>query len=292
VTARQLEGRTVAAALRARAAERLALLVERAGHAPTLAIVCFDTDGPSAIYAASVSRAASRVGIEPRIVTPHPGEATHAVVARIDALGRDPSVAGIVVSQPIPVALDAGAVIAAIDPGRDVDGATPTNAGHLARGEPAPVPATALAVMELLRAYDIPVAGRRVVVVGRSPVIGRPVASLLVAADATVTICHRATRDLASETRRAEILVVAAGSPGLISADMVSPGSVVVDCGISTVDGTVRGDVAPDVATVAGAVSPVPGGIGPVTAMVLVEQTLDAAERLEAAGIAGADRTP
>jgi methylenetetrahydrofolate dehydrogenase (NADP+)/methenyltetrahydrofolate cyclohydrolase len=287
VVARQLDGRPVAAALRARAAERIAALVEGGGHAPTLAIIRFDTDGASAIYAASVSRAASRVGIEPVIVTPPQGEDTSGVVARIEALGRDPSVAGIVVTQPIPPELDAGAVIAAIDPGRDVDGATPTNAGHLARGEPAPVPATALAVMELLRSYDVPVAGRRVVVVGRSPVIGRPVAALLVAADATVTICHRATRDLASETRRAEILVVAAGSPGLITATMVSPGCVVVDCGITATPDGIVGDVDPGVAEVAGALSPVPGGVGPVTAMMLVSQALDAAEARLAGARAG-----
>ncbi len=292
MVARQLDGRPVAAALRARAAERLATLVRAADHAPTLAIVRFDTDGPSAIYAASVSRAASRVGIEPLVVTPDLGEETSAVVARIRALSRDPLVAGIVVTQPIPAALDAGAVIEAIDPGRDVDGATTTNAGHLARGEPAPVPATALAVLELLRSYDIRAAGRRVVVVGRSPVIGRPVASLLVAANATVTVCHRATRDLASETRRAEILVVAAGSPGLVTPDMISPGCVVVDCGISMVDGVVHGDVAPDVSAVAGALSPVPGGVGPVTAMMLVQQTLDSAERLAAFGSASADPAP
>ncbi len=158
------------------------------------------------------------------------------------------------------------------------------NAGHLARNEPALVPATARAVMTLLRASEIGVAGRRVVVIGRSPVIGRPVALLLLAANATVTVCHRATADLASETRRAEILVVAAGSPGLVTRDMVAPGAVVIDCGINECEEGICGDVAADVRDVASALSPVPGGVGPVTAMMIVEQTLDAAERLHGVG--------
>lgn len=284
MTARLLDGRAVAADLRAQAKERAAALAAATGRPPRLAIVRFSAEGPSAIYAESVSRAAARAGIDPLAVEPEPGADTAEVAALVHGLGADPEVAGIVVAQPVPGRLDAAAIIAAIDPAKDVDGATPVNAGHLARNEPALLPATARAVMTLLRAAEIGVAGRRVVVIGRSPVIGRPVALLLIAADATVTVCHRSTTDLAAETRRAEILVVAAGSPGLVTRDMIAPGAVVIDCGINQIDEGICGDVAADVREVAGAVSPVPGGVGPVTAMMVVEQTLEAAERALAGG--------
>ena len=185
------------------------------------------------------------------------------------------------IADPLPRHLDPSLVLALVDPRKDVDGATAVNAGHLALGTPAPSPATALAVMEILRRHEIAIAGRRAVVVGRSPVIGGPVATLLVRGDATVTICHRRTRDLAAETRRAELLVVAAGSPRLIGAEMVSPGCVVIDCGINTVGGEIVGDVDFDaVAPIVAAISPVPGGVGPVTSMMLAAQTLDAAEQI------------
>ncbi len=283
MSARLLEGRSVAAALRATATARVARLIDGGGDPPKLAIVRFDTDGPSAIYAGGVSRAAAKIGLEPVIVTPDADSDTGSLAGQIGALGADPSVAGILVTQPVPARFDATALVNALEPTKDVDGATAVSAGHLARGEPALAPATALAVMELLRAFEIPVAGRHVVVVGRSPVVGRPVAALLLAADATVTVCHRGTRDLGALTRHAEILVVAAGIPALINAEMVSPESVVIDCGINTVNGTVCGDVAPEVQQVAAAVSPVPGGVGPITTMMLLEQTLDVAERLRGA---------
>ena len=171
------------------------------------------------------------------------------------------------------------------DPAKDVDGATPLNAGRLARGDPAFVPATALAVMAILRTYEIPIAGKRAVVVGRSPVVGRPVANLLLEADATVVITHRRTRNLARETRRAEILVVAAGQPALIRSDMVNRSAVVIDCGINTTSAGIVGDA--DTAAlrpVVRAITPVPGGVGPVTTMMLLEQTVVAAERGLGAG--------
>jgi methylenetetrahydrofolate dehydrogenase (NADP+)/methenyltetrahydrofolate cyclohydrolase len=283
MSARLLDGRPVAAALRASATHRVAALLARGGGPPKLAIVRFDTAGPSAIYAAGVSRAAARVGLEPVIVTPDADSDTRSLAGRIAALGADPAVAGILVTQPVPARFEASALVNAIEPGKDVDGATAVSAGRLARGETALAPATALAVMELLRAFGISVAGRHAVVVGRSPVVGRPVAALLLAADATVTACHRATRDLAILTRQAEILVVAAGSPALITREMVSSASVVIDCGINALDGTVCGDVALEVQQVAAAVSPVPGGVGPITTMMLLRQTLDVAERLRSA---------
>ena len=167
-----------------------------------------------------------------------------------------------------------------IDPAKDVDGATPANAGWLARGEPAFVPATALAVIALLGAYDIPIAGQRAVIIGRSAVVGRPVASLLLARDATVVICHRSTHNLARETRRAELLIAAAGSPGLVRSEMVNRSAVVVDCGINATPSGIVGDVDfANVSPVVEAISPVPGGIGPVTPMMVLRQTIESAER-------------
>jgi methylenetetrahydrofolate dehydrogenase (NADP+)/methenyltetrahydrofolate cyclohydrolase len=175
--------------------------------------------------------------------------------------------------------------VALIDPAKDVDGATPLNAGRIARGERTFVPATALAVMAILRSYGIPIAGKRAVVVGRSAVVGRPAAALLLAADATVQICHRRTRNLARETRRAEILVVAAGTPHLIRPEMVNRSAVVIDCGINTTPDGIVGDVDyAAVRPVVGAITPVPGGVGPVTTMMLLDQTVQAAERSLGAG--------
>jgi methylenetetrahydrofolate dehydrogenase (NADP+)/methenyltetrahydrofolate cyclohydrolase len=279
MTARILDGRTLASRLWRDLSERTAVLTARTGAAPRLAIIRFDEDGPSAVYATSVARSARGIGIEVIEVTPPSGIAVSDLAARIGALNRDPSVAGIVVALPVPPHLVAGAVVALIDPAKDVDGATPINAGRLARGEPALVPATALAVMALLHAYEIPIAGRRAVVIGRSAVVGRPVASLLLAADATVVICHRRTRNLAREARRAEILVAAAGAPHLVRAEMVNRSAVVIDCGINATPDGLVGDVDFEaVRPVVSGITPVPGGVGPVTAMMLLQQTIDAAE--------------
>ena len=210
---------------------------------PRLAIVRLDARGPSAVYAASVWRAARSVGVDAFEIAPPEGVALSDLAARIGALNRDPSIAGIVIAQPVPSHLDASDVVELIDPAKDVDGATPLNAGKIARGERTFVPATALAVMAILRSYGIPIAGKRAVVVGRSAVVGRPAAALLLAADATVQITHRRTRNLARETRRAEILVVAAGVPHLIRAEMVNRSAVVIDCGINTTPDGIVGDV-------------------------------------------------
>lgn len=280
MTARILDGRAIASRLWRDISERVARLADEGGSAPRLAIVRFDDDGPSALYAGSLVRAARGVGIEPILVTPAAGTSLPDLAGRIGALNRDPDVVGIVVAQPVPEHLDLAAVVSLIDPGKDVDGATPLSAGRLVRGETTFVPATALAVMAILRAYDIPIAGRRAVVIGRSAVVGRPAAALLLAAHATVVTCHRQTRNLARETRRAEILVVAAGSPHLVRAEMVNRSAVIIDCGINmTPDGLV-GDVDFEaVRPVVRAITPVPGGVGPVTTMLVLLQTLEAAER-------------
>ncbi len=279
MTARILDGRAVASRLWRELSERTAAITARAGAAPRLAIVRFDDDGASSLYAGSVARSARGVGIEVVEVMPPSGVALSDLAARIGALNRDPSIAGIVVALPVPPHLAPGAVVALLDPAKDVDGATPINAGRLARGEPAMVPATALAVMALLQAYEVPIAGRRAVVIGRSPVVGGPVAALLLAADATVVICHRRTRNLARETRRAEILVVGAGAPRLVRPEMVNRSAVVIDCGINATPEGLVGDVDFEVVRpVVSAITPVPGGVGPVTAMMLLLQTIDVAE--------------
>jgi methylenetetrahydrofolate dehydrogenase (NADP+)/methenyltetrahydrofolate cyclohydrolase len=281
MTVRLLDGREVAAHLR----RDLTTRVERLGDAPPrLAIVRDGSSEAATMYAASLERAAGRIGLRSESIVADAGHTE--LVARLNA---DPSVAGIVVAWPFADADADRALVEHIDPAKDVDGATPTNAGRLARGEPAFVPATALSVIAMIEAFGIEVAGQRVVVVGRSAVVGRPVANLLLARDATVVICHRATRDLAAETRRAEVLVVAAGVPRLIGAEMVGRGAVVIDCGINAAEGRVVGDVDFDaVAPIAGAITPVPGGIGPVTPMMVLRQTVESAERIHSAAAANA----
>jgi methylenetetrahydrofolate dehydrogenase (NADP+)/methenyltetrahydrofolate cyclohydrolase len=283
MTARILDGRTVASRLWRDLSDRVATLRAETDLEPRLAIIRFDDSGPAQVYAGSLSRAARSLGVDPREITPPAGVALSDLAARIGALNRDPRVTGIVVTQPIPEHLDPATVLALIDPAKDVDGAAPLSAGRLARGDSAFVPATALAVMAILRTYEIPVAGRRAVVVGRSAVVGRPVASLLLGADATVVICHRRTRSLARETRRADILVVAAGHPNLIRSDMVNRSAVVIDCGINTTPSGIVGDVDfAGVRPVVAAITPVPGGVGPVTTMMLLQQTVQSAERMAA----------
>ncbi|MGZ8512074.1 MAG: bifunctional 5,10-methylenetetrahydrofolate dehydrogenase/5,10-methenyltetrahydrofolate cyclohydrolase [Candidatus Limnocylindria bacterium] len=278
MTARLLDGRALASVLRQDLAERVARLAETSdGRTPRLAIMRNGGSLAAAMYAAGLERVAKSIGLETSTVE----EPTAQLLDRVAEANRDPAVAGIVVAYPLEDPERAQRVIELIDPDKDVDGATPTNAGRLLRGEPAFVPATALAVIALIEAHGVQVAGRRAVIVGRSAVVGRPVASLLLARDATVVICHRATVDLAAETRRAEILVVAAGVAGVLRADMVSPSAIVIDCGINpVVGGGVVGDVDPAVAEIAAAMTPVPGGVGPVTPLMVLRQTVESAERL------------
>ena len=203
--------------------------------------------------------------------------------AAIGALNTDPAVSGIVVIYPVPAHLDPDAVGALVDPARDVDGASPVNASRLAHGEDAFVPATAVAVLEILEHHQIPIIGRRVVVVGRSKVVGQPTAALLANHGAEVTVAHSETEDVVAETRQAEILVVAVGRPGLIGPEHVTDQAVVVDCGINVVADGVVGDVDFDrVQPVVAAITPVPGGVGPVTTVMLLGQVVTAAERLAA----------
>lgn len=284
MSARLLDGRELATRLRRELHHRLETLLgqdledesaEAAEGIPALAIVTDGASPAAALYAASLERASRAIGVPSRLIVDAASAET-----TIDRLNADPGTAGIVIAQPFADAALGRRLVERIDPSKDVDGATPTNAGRLARGEPAFVPATALAVVAMLEAYKVPIAGRRAVVVGRSAVVGRPVASLLLARDATIVVCHRATRNLARETRRADILVAAAGVPGLIRPEMVNRSAVVVDCGITAVDGGIAGDVDfAGVAPVVRAITPVPGGIGPVTPMMVLRQVVEAAER-------------
>ncbi len=284
MSARLLDGRELATRLRRELGARVEALVGAGEEAeaedwvpdvPALAILTDITVPAAVLYAASLERAARAIGVPVRML-----DGLDDPEAAIGQLNDDPDVAGIVVAQPFADAVAGRRLVEGIDPAKDVDGATPTNAGRLARGEPAFVPATALAVIAILEAYGVDVIGKRAVIVGRSAVVGRPVASLLLARDATVMVCHRATHNLARETRRAEILVAAAGVPGLIRPEMVNRSAIVIDCGITATREGIAGDVDfAGVSPVVRAITPVPGGIGPVTPMMVLRQVVEASER-------------
>lgn len=278
MSGRLLDGRALASHLRRELQHRVdRLRPDDEASGPALAILVDGSSPAAALYAAGLERAARSIGVDTRLLTIGAGDDAEATIAELNA---DQRVAGIVIAQPFADIAAGRHLVEGVDPDKDVDGATPTNAGRLARGEPAFVPATALAVIALLEADGVEVAGRRAVIVGRSAVVGRPVASLLLARDATVVICHRATRNLARETRRAELLVAAAGVPNLIGAEMVNRSATIVDCGINATAGGIVGDVDfAAVAPVVRAISPVPGGVGPVTPMMVLRQTVESAER-------------
>ena len=274
-----LDGRPIAAIHRENVAARCAALAADR-RAPTVAIVRFTDAGPEVAYAQSLARAATRVGAHAVDVHLPGGVSMPDTTDAIGRLNEDPGVDGIVVIYPVPHHLDREAVDRLVDPGKDVDGTNPVSTERLERGEPAFVPATAVAVLEILRHYEVPIAGRDAVVVGRSRVVGQPTSILLATAGANVAVAHRRTPDLALATRPAEILVVAAGVPRLIGPDHVNPNAVVVDCGINVVGEEVVGDVDYErVQPVVAAITPVPGGVGPVTTMMLLDQVVTAAER-------------
>jgi methylenetetrahydrofolate dehydrogenase (NADP+)/methenyltetrahydrofolate cyclohydrolase len=275
MSARPIDGKAVAAALRAGLADRVAALAFR----PGLAVVLVGDDPASAVYVRNKDRAAASAGIAVRTIRLPAGTDQATLLAQVAALNADPDIDGILVQLPLPRHLDARAVIAALDPAKDVDGLHPVNAGRLADGDPGLVPCTPLGVMKLLAHEGVPVRGARALVLGRSNLVGRPVAALLLNADATVTVAHSRTRDLPEECRRADILVAAVGRPELVRGDWIRPGAVVIDVGINRRDdGTLVGDIAYDAcAEVAAAITPVPGGVGPMTIACLLENTVQAA---------------
>jgi len=281
-----LAGRELAASVRAETAARAAELAA-AGRTPTLAVVTATDDEASAWYLRSLTRTATRAGIACDVTdlgpaSPSPPGSPDATVEGIRvaliALSENPLIHGILLQTPLPGGARLADLAGEIDPAKDVDGANPTSLGRLMTGLPTFAPATAAAVLALLDHHEVALSGRRAVVVGRSAVVGKPVAQLLLARDATVTVCHSRTVDLAAVTSTAEVLVVAAGRPGLVGRGFVGPGAVVVDVGTNaTADGGLAGDVDPAVAEVAGALSPVPGGVGPVTTALLLRHVVEAA---------------
>jgi len=281
-----LSGRELAAQIRAETAERAAGLTA-AGRQPRLAVVTATADQASVWYVRTLARAADRAGIACDVTDlvparpdrPGSQDATvEGIRVALIALSENPLIHGIVLQSPLPGGARLADLAGDIDPAKDVDGANPVSLGRLMTGLPAFAPATAEAVLALLDFHQVALSGRRAVVVGRSAVVGKPVAQLLLARDATVTVCHSRTVDLAAVTRTAEVLVVAAGRAGLVGPAFVAPGAVVVDVGTNaTAEGGLAGDVDPAAAEVAGALSPVPGGVGPVTTAVLLRHVVSAA---------------
>jgi methylenetetrahydrofolate dehydrogenase (NADP+)/methenyltetrahydrofolate cyclohydrolase len=278
LAARTIDGKAVGAAVRARVAGEVAEYAAEAGRTPVLATVIVGDDPASKIYVANKHKACAEVGMR-SIHRDLPADASEAeLLDLVGALGEDDDVDGILVQLPLPPQIDPDRVVAALDPGKDVDGLTPLNAGLLAHGTPGLVPCTPAGVLELIRHEGIELAGAEAVVVGRSKLVGVPVARLLLSADATVTVCHSRTRDLAAVCRRADVLLAAVGVPELLGAEAVKPGAVVIDVGMNRGEDGLCGDVDfAAVAEVASAITPVPGGVGPMTIAMLLVNTLAAA---------------
>jgi methylenetetrahydrofolate dehydrogenase (NADP+)/methenyltetrahydrofolate cyclohydrolase len=280
---RLLAGSAIAAEIRAGLAQDFAAFNEQWGYAPTLAVVLVGADAPSAVYLQQILRTCEKVGAHGRLVELESDVMPEALCDEIEKLNADPSVSGIIVQMPLPAHIPLRTVIDSIDPAKDVDGIHPRNAGLLSLGYDGFLPATAQASVEILKRSGIEITGKRVVVVGRSNVVGKPAALLLMREHGTVTVLHSRTRDLARHTRDAEILIVAAGKPGLVTGEMLSPGVVVVDVGINVVpdgQGAERlvGDVDFESARhVVSAITPVPGGVGPLTNALLLTHLLQAA---------------
>jgi methylenetetrahydrofolate dehydrogenase (NADP+)/methenyltetrahydrofolate cyclohydrolase len=270
-----VDGKAAAAELRAELAEEVARMVEDGSAPPSLAVVLCGDDPASAIYVRNKGRAAERAGVRFILHTPPVETTTAELVTLVRSLDSDDSIDAILVQLPLPAHVDADSVTACISAEKDADGFHPYNFGRLAAGRPAVVAAgTPLGCMELLRRSGIDVRGRRAVVIGRSAIVGRPLALMLTNADATVTICHSRTRDLPSVCREADILVAAIGRPGMVDASFVKPGAFVIDVGTTPRDGVVLGDVDREsVEPVAGWLTPVPGGVGPMTIAMLLRNT-------------------
>ncbi len=284
VTAQLLDGTAAAAAIKADLRQRVAALRER-GVTPGLGTILVGDDPGSRWYVNGKHKDCGEVGIESMRID-LPADATQQQIeAAVDELNADPTCTGYLVQLPLPKGRDELAVLARIDPVKDADGLHPTNLGWLVLGKEAPLPCTPRGILELLRRHDVPIAGARVTVVGRGITVGRSLGLLLTrrTENATVTLCHTGTKDLATEVRRADIVVAAAGVPGIITADMTQPGAAVIDVGVSRGPDGILGDVAADVREVAGWVSPNPGGVGPMTRALLLTNVVEAAERQAAA---------
>ncbi len=285
MSAKVIDGKAVAAEVRERVRAEVEELAPLLGRPPGLATVLVGDDPASAIYVKNKRKASEEAGIASIHHEPDGSIPQDDLIDLIEQLNDSEEVDGILVQLPLPDQIDPEAVIESLDPRKDVDGLTPTSAGLLARGQPGLVPCTPSGVMELLRSVGVDPAGMEAVIVGRSTLVGRPLASLLTLADATVTVCHSKTRDLGEVCRRAEILVAATGRPGLITAEMVQPGATVIDVGINRTDDGLVGDVDFEaVKEVAGTITPVPGGVGPMTIAMLLANTVQAARGRVRAG--------
>jgi methylenetetrahydrofolate dehydrogenase (NADP+)/methenyltetrahydrofolate cyclohydrolase len=282
VTAQTLDGKATAREIKADLAVRVARLRSR-GIVPGLGTVLVGDDPGSHAYVAGKHRDCAEVGIE-SIRVELPADVSGAKVEEVVAqLNADPACTGFIVQLPLPAGIDTNRILELVDPVKDADGLHPMNLGRLVIGAPGPLPCTPRGIVELLRRYDVPLAGAEVCVVGRGVTVGRPLGLLLTrkSENATVTLCHTGTRDLASHLRRADVIVAAAGVPALVQADMVKPGAAVLDVGTSRTDaGLLVGDTAPEVAEVAGYLAPMPGGVGPMTRAMLLTNVVEAAERL------------
>ena len=281
MTAKILDGKAVAATIKAELALRVRALAEK-GIRPGLGTVLVGDDPGSHSYVNMKHRDCAEVGIE-SIRVDLPADASAEMVAEaVRGLNADDACTGYIVQLPVPKHLDENAVLAMIDPDKDADGLHPINLGKLVLNEPAPLPCTPRGIVELLRRHQVPLAGAEVCVVGRGITVGRPLGLILTrrSENCTVTLCHTGTRDLAAHTRAADIVVAAAGVPHMITADLIADGAVVLDVGVSRVDGKLTGDVAPDVAEKASWVAPNPGGVGPMTRAMLLQNVVDRAEAL------------
>jgi methylenetetrahydrofolate dehydrogenase (NADP+)/methenyltetrahydrofolate cyclohydrolase len=278
VSATIIDGKAIAGDLRARVARDVAAFGERHGRVPGLATVLIGEDPASAVYVGGKQKASAEVGIAGSRHDLPAATTRDEALALIDRLNADTAVSGILVQLPVPAQLDGVELTGRVDPGKDVDGLTPVSAGRLALGEPGLRPCTPEGCMLLIERAGAQLEGAEAVVIGRSNLFGKPMAQLLLGANATVTICHSRTRDLAEVCRRADVLIAAVGRPQMVGADWIKPGATVIDVGINRTDDGLVGDVAFDAAReVAGAITPVPGGVGPMTIACLLANTVKAA---------------
>jgi methylenetetrahydrofolate dehydrogenase (NADP+) / methenyltetrahydrofolate cyclohydrolase len=283
VPATILDGKATAAAIRSELTDRVAALAA-SGHRPGLGTLLVGDDPGSRWYVNAKHSDCAQVGIA-SIQRELPATATETdVLAVVEELNADPTCTGYIVQLPLPKGIEQSTILEAMDPAKDADGLHPLNLGRLVLTVPGPLPCTPVGIVELLRRYEVPIPGAEVVVIGRGITVGRPLGLLLTrrSENATVTLCHTGTRDLSAHVRSADIVVAAAGVPGLITADMVKSGAAVLDVGVSRVNGKIAGDVAPDVVDVAGYVAPNPGGVGPMTRAMLLQNVVLAAEQAAA----------
>ncbi len=280
MTAQILDGRALATTIKGELAERVAKLAE-AGIVPGLGTVLVGDDPGSRSYVAGKHRDCAQVGIASIQVELPADTGADELAARIAELNADPACTGYIVQLPLPLQLDDNWALGLVDPDKDADGLHPANLGNLVLGVPAPLPCTPKGIVELLRRNGIEIAGAEVCIVGRGTTVGRPLGLLLTrkSENATVTLCHTGTTDLAAHTRNADIVIAAAGRPGLVTGDMIRPGAVCVDVGITRTDAGLVGDLDPSVREVAGWFAPVPGGVGPMTRAMLLSNVVELAER-------------